>query len=135
MRAGGGDGQRRLEVRVAFADVELPLGIAKEIAAETRWRRLSNRRASDGESLDDCAIEANLELVGLGPALDAVDLGAEQPHLDVVVAGDREVVPDRDAAPRSERQVFAHAIVLVSHEGHIVGFAHRPDRRPAGRHT
>ena len=41
-----------------------------------------------------------------------LDAGSLQTEFDNVLAVEREVVPNRDSAPRTEREILAHALIL-----------------------
>ena len=70
-------------------------------------------RAADRQRLDERAVQANLQRVRLEHAPDATVVGPQQEDLHDVLAVHREVVLDRQPAPRAERQVVADPLVLA----------------------
>ena len=58
-----------------------------------------------------------------------LDAGSLQTDFDNVLAVEREVVPNRDSAPRTEREILAHALVLREEVRHIVCLQIRKDIR------
>ena len=73
------------------------------------------------------AVHPELELLRVGGA------AALQLHLQDVLGIEREVVPNRDAAPGSKRHVLADAVVLQEVTGELVGLDGGPKRRIADR--
>ena len=68
--------------------------------------------ASNGEPLQQLAVEADVELLRPSHALEVILILPLETNLDEVLAVDRKVVANRHAAARSERQIFALPIVL-----------------------
>ena len=68
--------------------------------------------ASDGEPFQQLAIEADVELLRPPHALEVILILPLETNLDEVLAVDGKVVANRDAAARSERQIFALPVVL-----------------------
>src|SRR2546427_12730952 len=58
-----------------------------------------------------------------------LDAGSLQTEFDNVLAVEREVVPNRDSAPRTEREVLAHALILREEVRDIVRLQIRKDIR------
>ncbi len=120
------DAQR--EGTVAVQRVLLPRAVAQHRARiGLRGRRAP--RAAHGELRHAPAVDADLDLLPrLQPANVAVEL-PPQPDPDVVLRIHGEVMPDRDAPARPERQILAHAVILEPQLGDDVRLA----RRHAGR--
>ena len=87
--------------------------------------------AADGEPLQQLAIETDVELLRPAHALEVILILPLQTNLDEVLAVDGKVMANRDAAARSERQIFALPIVLH----HVQGDLERLDRRARRRQT
>ena len=126
--------RRRLEARphvgVGEEHVLFPRRIA-ELVAAVAGRRLHALRllSAEGERPHQRPVEPDLQLVARAHAADVVHIVAVQADLQVVLAVDREVVPDADAAPGAERHVVAHPVVLHQQDRHLVGLGARPERR------
>ena len=122
------------EARVAGQlHVGFPFGRAGEaglaIAGVARRRRRARRLAADDESLDQLAVEPHVELLRPAHAHQVVLILPPQPDLDRVLAVDRKLVANRDAAARSERQVFILPIVLDDVQRNLEGLERRRRRR------
>ena len=89
--------------------------------------------AADREPLQQLAIETNVELLRPAHALEVILILALQANLDEVLAVDRKIVVNRDAAARSERQVFALPVVLHDVQRNFECFDRRARRRKARR--
>ena len=135
VRAGRGL-EARPHVGVGVEHVLFPLRVA-ELVARVAGRRLHPLRllAAEDERPDERAVEPDLQLVARPHAADVVHVVPVQPDLHVVLAVDREVVADADAAAGSERHVLAHPIVLHQEDRHLVGFGARAERRLSDRQT
>ena len=121
-----------LEVLVGVQRVLLPRAVAEHRARE-RARGRRPRRPADGERGHALPVQPHLELLPvLEPAHVVVEL-APQPDPDVVLAVEGEVVPNRHAPARPEREVLAHAAVLEPHRGQDVGLGRRLDGGVADR--
>ena len=97
---------------VGRVHVLFPLRFALRVAGEALGSRHAFAFAADREPFEQRAIETHVDLMRLAhPDQIEIELSL-QDHLDAVVAVEREVIRDRDAAARSERQFVARAIVL-----------------------
>src|SRR6185436_13112859 len=100
-----------LELHVCF-----PFGIAGKVrlavAGITRRGRSALRAASDREAFQQSGVEADVELLRPAHAFQVILVLPLETNLDEVLAVDRKVATNRDAAARSERQIFALPIVL-----------------------
>ena len=76
-------------------------------------RRRAVLGAADGEARQSRTIQTNVHLVPVAEADDVVVDVRLQLHANRVFAVDRKLVRNRDTAARSERQLLAHAAVLV----------------------
>ena len=120
------------EVLIGVERVFLPRRVAGHGSGEGPRRRNPGCAAHD-ERRDAGAVEPHFEPL---PVLEAADVVVElppQPDADLVLPVDREVVPDREAAARSERQLLAHALVLEAHAGQAVRLGRRCGGRIADR--
>src|SRR5919198_5444617 len=90
------------------------------------------RGAADGETLQQLAIEADVELLRPSHALDVVLVLPLQAHRDPVLALDRKVVVNRDPAARSKRQILALALVLHDVQRNLERLDARTRRRQTG---
>ena len=127
-----------LEARIAGQlHVGFPLGRAGEarlaVAGVARRRRRARRLAADGESLDELAVEPDVELLRPAHAHQVVLILAAQPDRDQILAIDRKLVANRDAAARTERQVFILPIVLHDVQRNLEGLERGARRWQAGR--
>src|SRR5919108_377655 len=77
-----------------------------------RASRPAFRAAADDEPLQQPPIEADIELLRPAHAHDVVLVLAPQADFDRVLAVDRKVMADGEAAAGSERQIFTLPIVL-----------------------
>ena len=115
--------------------VLFPFGIAGKtwfaIAGITRRGGPALGSASDREPLQQLAVEANIELLRPTHALEVILILPLKTNLDEVLAVDRKVVANRDAATRSERQIFALPVVLQ----HVQRNLECLDPRTGGRKT
>ena len=120
VRAGG---DRRLEAH-ALEDEPVPLVAARPLGS------LHDARPHPR------AVDAHVQLVGLGgDALEAAgDAALLRPKLEVVLTVGGEVVGERGAAARAERQVVADADALVAVGGHEDGLGGGGPPRPAEGH-
>ena len=133
-------GHAQRKVPVGVERVLLPRRVARHGAGEGPRGR-GPRCAAHEERRHAGAVDPHLEPL---PVLEAAHVVVElppQPDADLVLSVGREVVPDRDAAARPERQVLAHALILEAHAGQAVRLrrrrggrmADREPRDPAGR--
>ncbi len=90
-------------------------------------------RAANGEALHQLAIEPDVELLRPSHTHQVVLILAPKLDLDRVLAIDGHVVPDRNAAARSDRQVLALEIVLHDVQWNLVCREHRCRWRQSGR--
>ena len=88
--------------------------------------------AADREQGDPRAVQRQLDLMLLADAADGAHRGPPQPHAELVLGVDREVLRDADAAPGAERQV-AQVVVLRQVLRRLAGDGRRRDRRAADR--
>ena len=126
-----------LEARIAGQlHVGLPLGSAGEarlaVAGVAGRGRGAGGRAAHGESLQELAVETHVELLRPAHAHQVVLILPAQPHLDQVLAVDRELVANRDAAARAERQIVILTVVLDDVQRNLEGVERRA-RRAAAR--
>ena len=114
MLAGGGR-HHHLEVGVGVdRHVLLPRRVAADGAEEGVGRRIAEAvGVADGEPPHQLSVEADLELLGGPHADDVVVDHPAQPELHAVLAVEGEIVADGQPAAGPERQVLAHAVVLV----------------------
>ena len=116
------DRQADLQLVVGVDRVRPPLGepaAARAAVAGGAPRALEP--AADHERLDMGLVDPQVELVRhVAEPDDVVVEVAAQVELEEVLPVEREVVPDGEAAPRSEGQVLARAVVLVLEVGHLV---------------
>ena len=87
--------------------------------------------AADREPLQQLAVEPDVELLRPAHAHDVVLILPAETDFDEVLAVDRKVVANGDAAARSERQIFALPIVLHDVQRNLEGL----ERRNRGRKT
>ena len=95
-------------VRIVFpfeADVDVP-------AVALRRSQLHPLLAADRESLDESAVQTNVELMLRPQPLDVPVAGPLELDPDFVLAVGRKEIRNRGAAPRPERQVVVHAVFL-----------------------
>jgi len=82
--------------------------------------------STDGEELESCPIQPNVELVRLvEKALDVISGVSHQADFDDVLAVEREMVSNRDSATRPEGKSFVHTVILHEVLGDIVAFSDR----------
>src|SRR5262245_20847327 len=133
----GLDGDAKLESGVA-ADLHVlfPAVVAGTsrlaVAGITRRGGPSLRAAADREPLQQLAIEPHVELLRPAHTLDVVLILPLQPDLDRILAVDGKVAANRDPAARSERQLFALAVVLHHMQWNLEGLDPRTGRRQTG---
>ena len=112
--------ERHLEVVVRLEHVDFPVGMPEQRRVPRkacRHRlRVGGRPTPNGEPLDERAVHADVELLRRTEAADVVGVGSLETQLERVLAVHREPMPDRDAATRPERQVFAEAVVLIERD-------------------
>ena len=117
--------------------VLFPLGIAGKprltVTRVAERGRTSFGRASHGESLDQFAVETDVELLRPAHAFQVVLILTLQSDLDEVLTIDGEGVRDRDAATGSKRKVFALSILLDHVDGDLEGLDPRTRRRQPHR--
>ena len=126
-----------LETRIAGElHVPFPLGIAGKarlaIARITERGRPALRVAADSEALHQLSVEAHVELLWPPHAFEVVLILALQANLDEVLAVDREVVRNRDAAARAKRQILALPVVLEHVDRDLECLDARARRRQTG---
>ena len=116
----GGDRRAHLQPLVGVQGVQLPVREGARVVDALELAGVPHRRAlallpvaADGEAADTLAVHAHVELVSAAEAAHVAVLLLPQAEPDDVLAVDREVVLDRDAAARPERQVVADRAVLV----------------------
>ena len=117
-------------------DVFLPGGVPANGAEEAVGRRVPEAvRVSDGEPAHERPVEPHLDAMRASHADDVVVDHPAQPEPHLVVAVQREVVPDGHPAARAERQLLAGAVVLVEQPRRAVGGGRvaGPDGRIAHR--
>ena len=115
--------------------VGFPLGIRNDVAIERRGRGLSPGFTTHLQQSDALAIEAHFQLMR-EPHADEIFVKLPlQLDPDDVLAVQREMVAHREAAARAERQIVAHAVVLVPRAKDLVGVEHRNDCGIAYRQT
>src|SRR5687767_5509984 len=107
------DGRADLQARVRRVHVQLPLRVADNLAVPGQRPRRAFALATDREPLDPLAIDPQVELLWMTHANDVVVDLPSQPHFEEILAIEREVVPDRDAASGTERHVLTDANVLL----------------------
>ena len=93
---------------------------------------------ADGEPPHQTSVEADLDVLGGSHAHDVVVDHPAQPDLHAVVAVERKVVADGQPPAGPERELFAHAVVLIQQPRRRVGGGGEPgtdggvaDREPA----
>ena len=133
----GGRRHHDLEVRVGVdRHVLLPRRVSPDGAEEGVGRGVPEAvGAADGEPPHQPAVEADLDLLLGAHAHDVVVDHPAQPELHAILAVEREVMPDRQSPAGPERQVLAHAVVLVEQPRRRVGGGGEPgaDGRIADR--
>ena len=120
--------------------VLFPLGIAGKAwlsaAGPTGCGGPALGPASYGEPLQQLPIQPNVESLRPPNAFEVILILPLQTNFDQVLAVDRKVVANRDAAPGSERQIFALPVVLqhVQRDGEGLerGTGRRKTRREPG---
>src|SRR5262249_39557585 len=129
-------GEANFDARVpGQLHVLLPFGIAGEIrfaiAGITAGRGPAVRRTSDGEALQEFAIEADIEFLRPTHTFEVVLILALEANFDEILAVDRKVVTDGDAAAGAEGQVFVLTIVLQLMQGNLKTVEAGVNRRKA----
>ena len=116
----GGDRRADLQPLVGVQRVQLPFGEGARVVDALELAGVAHRRAlallpvaAHREAADPLAVHADVELVRPAEAAHVAVLLLPQAEPDDVLAVDREVVLDGDAAARPERQVVADGSVLV----------------------
>ena len=105
--------EARLEAGVPRVHVVLPLGIPGDVPREAQRGHLPHRLGvADLEPLDERAVHAHVELLRRRETEDVVGEVPVEADADRVLAVDREIVPDRDAAAGAERQAVVLPVVL-----------------------
>ena len=124
----GGGRHHDLEVRVGVdRHVLLPGRVAADGAEEGVGRRIAEAvGVADREPPHQLPVEADLDLLLGAHADDVVVDHPAQPQLHAVLAVEREVVPDGQPPAGPERQVLAHAVVLVQQPRRGVGGGGEP---------
>ena len=114
---------------------KLRLAGGHEGPGEGDRRGLAGRRAADREPRDAPAVDPQIEVVHLVEIDDVLVDAALEPDRDEVLAIERELMADREAGARPERQVLAHPVVLRHRDRDAVDLRRkaRPDRRIADR--
>ena len=99
--------------------VGFPFGIARKtrlaVAGVAGRRGPALACASHREPLQQLAIQADIELLRPSHALEVILILPLQADLNQVLAVDRKVVVNRDAAARAERQILALPVFLAAH--------------------
>ena len=113
----GVHGSTHLQARVRGVHVELPLGVADDLAVPRQRSGSAFGLATHGEPFDAHAVDPQIEVLAVAHPDDVVVDLTPQPHFEGVLAVEREVVAYRQAAARSERQVFVDAHVLLQQRG------------------
>src|SRR5207247_5634328 len=117
--------------------VLFPLGIAGKAglpaAGPTGCGGPALGSASHGEPLQQLAIEPNVELLRPPNAFEVILILPLQTNFDQVLAVDRKVVANGDAAPGSEREIFALTVVLQHVQRDGGGLGRGTGGREAGR--
>ena len=112
--------------------VFFPLGIAGKtwltIAGVTGRGGPALCTAPDREALQQLAIQANVELLRPAHALEVILILPLEANFDEVFAVNRKVVVNRDAAARSERQIFALPVILQHVQRNLKSFEPRTGR-------
>ncbi len=108
----GLDRHADFEARVRGMHVDFPARVALRVAREALGCRQPLAVAADGESLEQRAIESQVDLVRLAHANQVEIKLPLQDDLDRVVAVEREVIPDGGAAARPEGLALVRAVVL-----------------------
>ena len=107
---------------VAGVHVVLPLGVPGDVSREAQRGHLPHRvGVADREPLDAGAVHAHVQLLGRRVADDVVREVPVEADPYRVLAVDGEVVPNRDAAARAERQQVVLPLVLHQAGMHPVG--------------
>ena len=91
--------------------------------------------AADGEALQQPPVETDVKLLRPTHPHEIRLVLAAQPHPDDVLAVDGELVGNREAAPRAQRQVLALPAVLHDVQGHLEGVEPRRRGRQPDRET
>ena len=111
-----------LQVGVAGVHVVLPLGVPGDVPREAQRGHLPHRvGVADREPLDEGAVHAHVQLLRRRVADDVVREVPVEADPYRVLAVDGEVVPNRDAAARAERQQVVLPLVLHQAGMHPVG--------------
>ena len=129
----------------AFTGIEiLSPGSTNEPESATGFRPWSSGLPPTVNRAASAAVDADLDLVPLFQRMNLVVVIPLQWKSHHILAVEREVVTNRDAAPGSERELLARPIDLLEALGHFVGRDHRahgriPDGKTAhrlrGRHV
>ena len=125
-----------LQPLVGVVHVVFPLALHHDVPGVPAGRSHALRAAADREPLDERAVQPHIEVVRPTHPPDVIVVVGLQLDLDAVFAVNGEVMPDRDAAERPERQVLAQSIVLHEIQMDLVGIHLRTgggdsDRQPA----
>ena len=117
-------GDANFEARIArYLHIGFPFGIAGEaglaVAGVAGRRGPALRAASHGETLEELAIQPDIELLRPAHALEVILILALEANFDQVLAVHRKIVVNRHAAAGANRQVFAHAVFLQHMERNL----------------
>ena len=93
--------------------VQFVIGIADDFAVPGQWATDAFCFSAYRETFDQLSIDADIQLLRRAHADDVVVNLPAKPNLEGVFAIKREVVADREATARSERQFFAGSDVLL----------------------
>src|SRR5262249_54533542 len=105
------------------------------VAGVARRRRTAFGAAAHGKSLDQLAIEPNVELLRPTHSLQVILVLPLKTYFDGVLAVDRKVVMDGHPAARPERQIFPLAVLLKNVQRNLKSLDFRERRRQAGGQT
>jgi hypothetical protein len=134
----GVHGNADLQLRVtAKLHVLLPRVVSREarlaVARITGGGGPAGGFPSNGETLQQPAVEAHVELLRPAHALEVILILPLETDFQEVLAVNREVVTDRDSAARPERKILALPIVLHHEQGNFEGLDPGAHRRQADR--
>ena len=99
--------QSNLDVRVCRVHVLFEVRISLRIAGKALGCRHPFGFSTDFESLDQCAIQPDVDLVRLPHANEVQIQLAFQEHFDLIFAVEPEVITDRSTALGTERKIIA----------------------------